>query len=69
MWVGSSTQSAEESIELYNAGSSPQNLQRWTITRLTSQGEEAMLTIDEGIIEPEQALLIANYAADHANSR
>ena len=28
-----------------------------------------MLTIDEGIIEPGQAFLIANYAADHANSR
>ena len=35
---------------------------------LTSQGEETMLTIDEGIIEPGQAL-IPNYAADHANWR
>ena len=69
MWMGSSASSADECIELYNAGSSAQNLQVWTITRLTQQGEEAILTIDEGIIEPGQAFLIANYAADHANSR
>ena len=69
MWMGSSASSADEWIELYNAGSTQQNLRGWTITRLTSQGEEAMLTIDEGIIEPGQAFLIANYDADHANSR
>ncbi len=69
MWMGSSASSADEWIELYNAGSTQQNLRGWTITRLTSQGEESMLTIDEGIIEPGQAFLIANYAADHANSR
>ena len=40
MWMGSNASSADEWIEFYNAGSSPQNLQVWTITRLTSQGEE-----------------------------
>lgn len=68
MWMGSNASNADEWIELYNAGHSPQNLQGWTITRLTSQGEETMLIIDRGTIETGQTFLISNYGADHANS-
>ncbi len=69
MWMGSSLSSADEWVELYNAGDSTQALDGWTLTRLTSLGEEAMLTIEQGMIRPGETFLIANYAADHANSR
>ena len=52
MWMGSSVSSADEWIELYNAGDTPQDLSQWTLTRLTSEGEQVMLVIDSGQINP-----------------
>ena len=47
----------------------PQDLRGWTLTRLGDQGEQVLLTIEEGQIDAGQTFLIANYAADHANSQ
>jgi hypothetical protein len=69
MWMGSSASSADEWIELYNAGETRQDLSQWTLTRLTSEGEQVMLAIDSGQINPGATFLIANYKADHTNSR
>lgn len=68
MWMGSSASSADEWVELYNVGEEPQDLRGWTLTRLGDQGEEVLLTIEEGQIDAGQTFLIANYEADHANS-
>jgi len=69
MWMGSSASSADEWIELYNTGDTALDLSNWTLTRLTSEGEQVMLTIESGQINPKEAFLIANYNADHKNSR
>lgn len=69
MWMGSSVSSADEWVELYNTGNTEQDLNNWTLTRLTAEGEQVMLVIDSGTIPPGETFLIANYKADHTNSR
>lgn len=69
MWMGSSASSADEWIELYNCGNRPVELSGWTITRLTREGEQPMLELAAGHIEPGDTFLIANYAADNPRSR
>lgn len=68
MWMGSSASSADEWVELYNVSDTAQDLRGWTLTRLSDQGEDVLLTIEEGQIGARETFLIANYAADHANS-
>ncbi|MBD04538.1 MAG: hypothetical protein CME24_09360 [Gemmatimonadetes bacterium] len=69
MWMGSGASSADEWIELYNRGDRAIDLSGWTITRAASDGsEQAMVTIEEGSVEPGQTFLIANYAADSDRS-
>jgi|SaaInl7_200m_RNA_FD_contig_123_4090_length_946_multi_9_in_0_out_2_1 hypothetical protein len=69
MWMGSSASSADEWIELYNCGNRTVELGGWAITRLTSEGEQPMLELEEGHLEPGETFLIANYAADNPRSR
>jgi len=69
MWMGSGASSADEWIELYNRGDRAIDLSGWTITRAASDGsEQAMVTIEEGSVEPGQTFLIASYAADSDRS-
>ena len=64
MWMGSESSSADEWIELYNRGSSAQDLSGWTITQTGKDGEEAvMLQLSGGTIAPGKAFLISNYNA------
>lgn len=69
MWMGSTASNADEWIELYNRSDEKVELTNWTITRLTGDGEQPMLTIEGGILSPGGTFLIANYDADHASSR
>jgi hypothetical protein len=68
MWMGSSASNADEWIELYNCGNHLVELSGWTITRLTREGEQPMLELEAGHIEPGDTFLIANYAADNPRS-
>ena len=64
MWMGSESSSADEWIELYNRGSSAEDLSGWTITQTGKDGEEKMmLQLGEGTIAPGAAFLISNYNA------
>ena len=67
--MGSSASSADEWIELYNTGETTQDLSQWTLTRLTDEGEQVMLVIESGQINPGETFLIANYSSDHKNTR
>ncbi|NKB69623.1 MAG: hypothetical protein GKR89_21340 [Candidatus Latescibacteria bacterium] len=70
MWMGSTGSNADEWIELFNRGSEEVDLSGWTITRLTQDGETAMLTIDDGKkLAPNATFLIANYSADDERSK
>ena len=69
MWMGSTTSSADEWVELYNCSDTEVNLAGWTITRLTKDGEEIMVQIPEGKIAPQTTFLIANYAPDNSRSQ
>jgi hypothetical protein len=69
MWMGSSASSADEWIELFNRADREIDLSGWTITRLTDQGEQLMVKIEQGVIPAGQVFLIANYPPDHENSR
>ncbi len=69
MWMGSTASSADEWVELYNTSAKQIDLNNWTLTRLGSEGEEVMLIIEQGKLAPGQTFLIANYRADHKNSR
>ena len=67
--MGSSASSADEWIQLYNTGETTQDLSQWTLTRLTDEGEQVMLVIESGQINPGETFLIANYSSDHKNTR
>ena len=70
MWMGSSASSADEWVELYNRSSEEVDLSGWTITRLTQDGETAMLTIDTGKkLPPNSTFLIANYSPTNERSK
>ena len=67
--MGSTASNADEWIELFNRSDEEVDLTNWTITRLTGDGEQPMLTIEGGVLSPGATFLIANYGADHANSQ
>ena len=69
MWMGSTASSADEWVELYNRSAEPVELAGWTITRLTADGEQTMLTIEAGVLAPSRTFLIANYGPEHKNSQ
>ncbi len=68
MWMGSSSSSADEWIELYNRSDDEIDLAGWTIARPNNAGEEIMLSIPEGKIPPRTTFLIANYHPDDSRS-
>ena len=69
MWMGSTRSSADEWIELYNRGDAIVDLSGWTLTRLSGDEDQIMLTFAGGTVAPGQTFLIANYTAKHENSR
>lgn len=69
MWMGSSLSSSDEWIELYNPSSATVDLAGWTLTKWASGVDTDMLTIPAGTIPASGYFVIANYPADHANSR
>ena len=69
MWMGSSASSSDEWIELYNRRDVQIDLAGWTIVRLTKDGEEIMLQIQEGKIPAHATFLISNYSSDDPRSR
>ena len=69
MWMGSSASSSDEWIELYNRSDAQVDLVNWTIVRLTKDGEEVMLQIQEGEIPAHATFLISNYSSDDSRSR
>ena len=69
MWMGSTRSSADEWIDLYNRGDAIVDLSGWTLTRLSGDEDQIMLTFAGGTVAPGQTFLIANYTAKHENSR
>ena len=68
MWMGSSSSSADEWIELYNRSDEEIDLAGWTIARHSNSGEDIMLSIPEGKISAHATFLIANYHSDDSRS-
>ena len=68
MWMGSSSSSADEWIELYNRSDEEIDLAGWTIARHSNAGEDIMLSIPEGKISAHATFLIANYHSDDSRS-
>ena len=68
MWMGSAASSSDEWIELYNRGDTRVDVAGWTVTRLTQEGEEVMVQIEAGSLDPQATFLIANFAADDSRS-
>jgi len=69
MWMGSNASNADEWIELYNRGETEIDLAGWTITRLTQDGEQVMLQLEQGKLPPGAVFLIANYGPANARSQ
>lgn len=64
MWMGSSSSSADEWIELYNTTNENIDLTGWQITNLKNGQESLMLEISSGIIPKNGYFLIANGSKD-----
>jgi hypothetical protein len=60
---------ADEWIELHNRSDVAVDLEGWVITRMTSEGERAMLEIEGGIVAARGVFLISNFAPDDPRSR
>ena len=69
MWMGSEASSADEWIELYNAGPAPVNLQGWCITRLVKGAHQVMIELGDAHLEAGGTFLIANYGPSETRSR
>ena len=69
MWMGSTGSTADEWIELHNRSDRAVDLVGWVITRMTAEGELAMLAIESGTLAPGGVFLIANFAPDDPRSR
>ncbi len=67
MWMGSTSSSADEWIELKNKTNRNIDLTGWQLTRLSSGSETLMLEIPAGTIAAHGYFLISNY--DEANSQ
>jgi hypothetical protein len=68
MWMGTSSSTADEWIELVNRGDETVDLAGWTITRATADSEAIMMRIGAATLAPAETFLIANYAADDERS-
>ncbi len=69
LWMGSSTSSSDEWIELRNVTDQPIDLSGWKLSKKSNGTETDMLTIPAGkTIEPHGYWLISNYAATNASS-
>lgn len=68
MWMGSSASPADEWIELFNRGTTPINLEGWSITRQIEDREVTMVSIQQGTLAPGAVFLIANFPADDPRS-
>ncbi|MFH1509252.1 MAG: lamin tail domain-containing protein [bacterium] len=69
MWMGSHLSSADEWLELKNTTTEDVDVSGWEIWRLTSSGEQEMITFPTNtIIEAESHFVVANYNNNHANS-
>src|SRR5689334_2378622 len=66
MWMGSSTSSSDEWIELKNTTSEAIDVTGWSLTKLSSGSEVPMLTIPSGIIPAGGFFVISNYDAAHS---
>lgn len=64
MWMGSSTSSSDEWIELRNTTAEAIDLTGWHLTKLSSGTESTMLTIPSGSIPPYGFFVIANFSAE-----
>lgn len=63
-WAGSELSTADEWIELYNAGSTSVDVSGWVLTEAAPS--RGALGIDEGVvIEPGDVLLVSNYPLGH----
>lgn len=69
MWMGSEASTADEWIELYNAGPTPVDLMGWCITRLVKGDHEVMVELGDTRIDPGGTFLIANYGPEEPRSR
>lgn len=69
MWMGSEASSADEWVELYNAGPTPVNLQGWCITRLTKGAHQVMIRLGDAHLEAGGIFLIANYGPSETRSK
>lgn len=68
-WMGSSSSSADEWIELHNQSAESVDLGNWRLTKLSSGNEVTMLTVPPGrAIPPNGYFVISNYAAGNASS-
>ena len=68
MWMGSTGSNSDEWIELYNQSDAEMDLSDWSIVRLTKDGEEVMLHIEEAKVAPRATFLIANYSSENPRS-
>lgn len=60
LWMGSSTSSSDEWIELHNTTTTPIDLTGWSLTKLSGGASILMLTIPSGSIPAGDYFLIAN---------
>ena len=64
-WAGSPVSTADEWFEIVNRGDEIIDLTGWTVTSRKSDGsDEIMITFEDILLPPEEALLIANYSAE-----
>lgn len=69
MWMGSSSSSADEWLELRNLTDQPVDLSNWQLTKKSGGVEVAMLTLPIGqFISANGYFLISNYADTNASS-
>lgn len=66
MWMGSSSSSSDEWIELRNTTDAPIDLIGWSLTKLSSGAETPMLTIPSGTIPANGFFVIANFSAENS---
>ncbi len=68
-WMGSSSSTADEWLELRNLTANSIDLSGWRITKLSSGSETTMTEIPPGnVVAADGYFLIANYAATHPSS-